>query len=423
MSELDVIVIGAGAAGLMAARAAAERGAQVLLLDSQPKIGAKILVSGGGRCNVTNEYVDASRFHSSSAAFVSRVLRAFNVEATHRFFQTVGVPLKLEETGKYFPVSNAARTVLDALVGATHAAGATLTTGQPVTALRRVPVTSQDATAPAIWEAQTPSGLWHAPAVVLCTGGLALPKSGSNGAAYQFATRLGHTLVPTTPALTPLLAAPTNHAGLSGITLPIRLQLRTGETKLATYENSFLFTHFGYSGPAALNLSRHVARERWTQPQAGVRMRLLPQVTDGEEGKFWQELVRREAKKGIVNVLAELLPRRVAEMVVAQAQVNPTLALGKLAPAQQTAVRHELLDALLPVSDVAGYTKAEATAGGIDLNEIEPTTMMSRLAPGLFFAGEIVDVDGWLGGYNFQWAWSSGTVAGRAAACYGLRAS
>ena len=411
MSELDVIVVGAGAAGLMAARTAAERGAHVLLLDSQTKIGAKILVSGGGRCNVTNEYVHPSRFHGGSAAFVGRVLRAFNVEATHRFFQDIGVPLKLEETGKYFPVSNSARTVLAALIGAMRAAGATLTTGQPVTALRRVSL-------PDAWEVQTPSEVWRAPAVVLCTGGLALPKSGSNGAAYQFATRLGHTLVPTTPALTPLLAAPTSHAGLSGITLPIRLQLRDGQQPLATYENSFLFTHFGYSGPAALNLSRHVARERWTQPNAQVFMRLLPQVGDGEEGKFWQELVRREAKKGAVNALAELLPRRVAEMVVAQAGANPTLALGKLGPAQQMAVRRELLDAPLPVSDVAGYTKAEATAGGIDLNEIEPATMMSRLAPGLFFAGEIVDVDGWLGGYNFQWAWSSGTVAGRAAARY-----
>lgn len=399
----------------MAALAAAERGARVRLLDSQTKIGAKILVAGGGRCNVTNEYVDTSRFHSGSASFVGRVLRAFSVDETHRFFDRIGVPLKLEETGKYFPVSNSSRTVLNALLGAVHDAGAELVTGQPVTAVRCGDAPGES------WTVRTPGGILHSTAVVLCTGGLALPKSGSNGVGYGFATRLGHTLVPTTPALSPLLAAPPAHAGLSGVTLPVRLRLRDRGAVLGQYEGSFLFTHVGYSGPAALNLSRHVARDRWQHPEAEVVLRLLPDVADGQEGKFWQEFVRRGAKKSLINALAELLPRRVAETVAAHAATPPDLALGRLSPAQQAGVRRELLDAPLPVHEVAGYTKAEATAGGIALDEIEPATMMSRLAPGLFLAGEIVDVDGWLGGYNFQWAWSSGTVAGRAAARYALR--
>ncbi|MBV9868043.1 MAG: aminoacetone oxidase family FAD-binding enzyme [Abitibacteriaceae bacterium] len=422
MEQVDVVIVGAGAAGLMAAIAAGERGAQVIVLDSQQKIGAKILVAGGGRCNVTNEYVDASRFHGGSSSFIGRVLRAFNMEATHRFFERIGVQLKLEETGKYFPVTDSSRTVLNALLNVVGQAGANLVTEQPVTDIRPRPSTQERDAAAVEWEVQTPSNVWRAKAVVLCTGGLALPKSGSNGAGYGFATRLGHTLVPTTPALTPLLATPTLHAGLSGITLPVRLQLKNGANKLAEYSNSFLFTHVGYSGPAALNLSRHVARERWMHPQAQVGLRLLPQVADGEEGRFWQELVRRESKKSVVNVIAELLPRRVAETVLTEAKVPPAVALGKLSPQQQTGVRQALLDSPLPVSEVAGYTKAEATAGGISLDEIEPATMMSRLVPGLFFAGEIMDVDGWLGGYNFQWAWSSGTVAGRAAARFAARA-
>lgn len=427
METADIVVVGAGAAGLMAAIAAAERepGLRVVLLDSQHKIGAKILVAGGGRCNVTNEYVDVSRFHSDSpagAASIARVLRAFSVEATHYFFDRIGVPLKLEETGKYFPVSDSARSVLNALLQALRNAGAQLLTGRAVTAIER----RDDGAA---WTVRTAMDCYDAGAVVICTGGLALPKSGSNGAGYGFATRMGHSLVPTTPALTPLLAQPPRHATLSGITLPVRLCLREEPVggprragkPLAQYDGSFLYTHVGYSGPAPLNLSRHVARERWTHPDARVFVRLLPQVPDGGEGLFWNEFVRRHPKKSVVNALAEVLPQRVAEVAAAQAQVPSGVALGRLTGPQQAAVRRELLDAPLPVHEVAGYTKAEATAGGVTLDEIEPATMMSRLAPGLFFAGEVLDVDGWLGGYNFQWAWSSGTVAGRAAARYAQR--
>ena len=412
MERCDIVVVGAGAAGLMAARSAAMRGARVRLLDSQTKIGAKILVAGGGRCNVTNDQVDAGRFHGGSRTFIARVLRAFNQAETLRFFAETGVPLKLEETGKYFPVSDSARTVLNALLGAVTAAGAELITEQPV---REITRREQG------WRIRTPQLDLECAAVIVCTGGLALPKSGSDGAGYRFAGQFGHTLVPTTPALSPLLANPAAHAGLSGITLPVRLALRHGKAPLAAYRGSFLFTHHGYSGPVALNLSRHVARDRWTQPEATVYLRLLPDVSEGAEGVFWQGFVHRNARKSMANALGELLPQRVAAMVLQEAGVPPALAAGRLSPRQQQSVREALLDQALPVQQVAGYTKAEATAGGIDLEEIDPATMMSRLAPGLFFAGEVMDVDGWLGGYNFQWAWSSGTVAGRAAARYALR--
>ncbi len=456
---VDVVVIGAGAAGLMAAIAAAQGGARVQLLDSQTKIGAKILVSGGGRCNVTNEFVDASRFHTETPAangaasrrgaasggrpFITRVLRAFSVEDTHRFFEALGVSLKLEETGKYFPVSDSSRTVLDALLAAVRDSGAELVTGCPVLGLRAGGCSSARARrseherepndehsqveSEAAWLVNTARGEMQARAIVLCTGGLALPKSGSNGAGYAFATRMGHMLVPTTPALTPLLANCPPHAALSGVTLPVRLSLRSdkgsdtgsGQT-LARYDGSFLFTHVGYSGPVALNISRHVVRERASKPDATVFWRLLPDIEDGGENRFWHEFVRDNARKNLGNALAEMLPRRVAEMVEAQCGAGQT-PVGRLSNVQQAEARRLLLDCALPIHALADYVKAEATAGGIALAEIEPATMMSRLRPGLFFAGEICDVDGWLGGYNFQWAWSSGVVAGRAAARYAAR--
>jgi len=409
-----IVIIGAGAAGLMAAIMAARAGAKVRLLDSQRIIGAKILVSGGGRCNVTNEFVAPSRFNGGSAQFIGRILRSYSVEDTHRFFKSLDVELKLEPTGKFFPVSDKARTVLSALTGAAEAAGVELTTQCPVLDLERDGEN---------WIIVTPAERIPAGAVILCTGGLALPKSGSDGRGYHFARKWGHTLVPTTPALTPLLAADAPHAGLSGVTLPARLRLMSGTSPhqgavLTQHEGSFLFTHVGYSGPVALNISRHVARERWTKPEASVFASFLPQVAPGEEAAWWQGFQKANARKTLVNALRELLPARLAERIAIEARVPFELYVGRMEKAQIAAARAGLFDHALPVTEVADYVKAEATAGGIELAEIEPASMMSKLAEGLFFAGEICDVDGWLGGYNFQWAWSSGAVAGRGAARY-----
>ena len=400
-------------AGIFAARQNSEKQPRVLVLDSQTKIGAKILVAGGGRCNVTNEFVDASRFHSSSQSenirksFVARVLRSFSADQTHRFFEEIGVPLKLEETGKYFPVSDSARTVLNALLAELKNCGAELRTGAIVTALNR------DGNN---WSVRVGGEEIPTRAVIVCTGGLALPKSGSNGAGYEFARRLKHTIVATTPALSPLLAQPAPHAHLSGITLAARLSLRDGEKILASYSGSFLFTHAGYSGPPALNISRQYAREHLSHPRAEIFLSLLPDVENGSEARWWHGWSGREAKKTLHNALAVLLPQRVAETVAANAKVHPNSALGRLSNEEAARVKRELFDARLPIVQVAPYVKAEATAGGICLDEIEAATMMSRLARGVFFAGEVCDVDGWLGGYNFQWAWSSGAIAGRAAA-------
>jgi predicted Rossmann fold flavoprotein len=250
---------------------------------------------------------------------------------------------------------------------------------------------------------------------VICTGGLALPKSGSEGAGLRWANQLGHRLVFTTPALTPLLCHNSPQAHLSGIAIPVRLRFQ-GE-KNVDYEGPLLFTHTGYSGPVALNISRHVAREKGV-----VKMRLLPDVKDGEEGVFWQQFVKHHSKKTLANALQEYFPRRVAETISLQSLgefvYHPSV--GQLSREQQKAVRSALLDQELKIDAVADYVKAEATAGGVALDEIEPATMMSKLHDGLFLAGEVCDVDGWLGGYNFQWAWSSGTVAGRAAARWAL---
>jgi len=405
----SVVVIGAGAAGLMAALMAARAGAGVVLLDSQEVIGAKILVSGGGRCNVTNEHVAPSHFHSGSPELVAAALDAFNVEDTLDVFNQLGVPLKLEpEMGKYFPVSDSAQTVLDALVTAVRQAGVRLRAGQPVSGI------SPGKT----WTVSTPEREYEASAVVVCTGGLALPKSGSTGAGYVMASHLGHAIVHTTPALSPLLADCPAHAELSGVTLPARLTWKTDDEVLAQYEGSFLFTHTGYSGPPALNVSRHIARDRQAHPDAELTARFIPAVPDGGEDEFWDYVLSEYGGFRSVAMVSHFVPRRVAEMICAVADVPANVALARMSARDWRHLAKAMLDQPLPVTEVDGYRKAETTAGGVDANEVDPKTMMSRIVPGLFLAGEVLDVDGQLGGYNFQWAWSSGAVAGRAAALF-----
>ncbi len=421
--ECDILIIGAGAAGLMAGITAARRdpALQVLVLDGAKKVGAKILVSGGNRCNVTNEFIHPARFHTESdlagpgalkgdgsKSFVGRVLRAFNAQSTRRFFESIGVELKLEATGKYFPVSDSSRTVLNALLRELEASGAVLKTGERVVALERFGE---------LWRAtiqgEAGTSTYQSRAVILCSGGKALPKTGSDGAGYAFALEQGHTLIRTTPALTPLLSEPVQHAHLAGLTLLVRLKLQDGPQVLEERAGSFLFTHGGYSGPVALNLSRHVARRRWDAPSACVVASWLHEVPPEDEGRWWQQFVRDNAKKSVVNALKMHLPERLA---LELGTGLDGLSLGRLSTSQSKKLRENLFACDLPVSGVDGYVKAEATAGGVSLAEIEPATMMSNLAPGLFFSGEVCDVDGWLGGYNFQWAWSSGVVAGRSAA-------
>jgi predicted Rossmann fold flavoprotein len=413
-STTDFAIIGAGAAGLMAAIAAGNMGLSVRLLDSSKKVGAKILVSGGSRCNVTNEDVVPSRFNGEGASkFVSRILRSFSPADTHRFFAGVGVELKLEPTGKFFPVTDSSRTVLNALLNAVSEAGAILSTQTPVKELKKLENG---------WRIETENESIFAKSVLVATGGLALPKSGSDGRGFRFAQALGHSIVRTTPALTPLLSKNPVGAEFSGQTLPVRLRLYRRNTpaqneRLVSFDGSFLFTHIGYSGPVALNISRHVVRERWKHPQAGVFASFMPNVQDGEENIWWQDFQRENAKRNIANSLASHMPNSLAEKIAAVARVGH-LPVNRMEKAHIEALKSSLFYHPLEVSEVAPYEKAETTAGGISLDEIEPATMMSKLHKGLFFAGEVCDVDGWLGGYNFQWCWSSGTVAGRAAARY-----
>ena len=399
MESAEIVIIGAGAAGLMAAIWAGRANAQrrIVLLDGAKKLGAKVLVAGGGRCNVTHHQVDATAFAGSSRNAIKKVLRRFDVPQTIRFFKQQGVTLKQEETGKLFPTTDSSKTILNALLNATRAAGVEI--WHP----RRVETVAQDESGFVVRGAW---GVMRAEKIVLATGGRSIPKSGSDGHGYRLAEALGHHLTTRMfPALVPL-TLPKSYflCQLRGITLPATLDLWAGSGKrLQSFTDSTLLTHFGLSGPSVLDISRYYLAALVDDPKT----QLTANWVGVSSAEFEQALLSL-GKKQPITLLRQHLPERMARALLAQANIDG---------GQMTRQQRKQLVALatrcpLPITGNRGYNYAEVTAGGVPLAEINLKTMQSRLCPNLYFAGEICDVDGRIGGFNFQWAWASGYVAG-----------
>ncbi len=417
MQKTDIAVIGAGAAGLMAAIHAA-RGcqaseAQVLLLDSRIKIGAKILISGGTRCNVTNRVVRPGDYHGGMSHFVRHVLEAYAPSETIRFFEEIGVELVLEPTGKYFPTTHSGRTVLNALLEALKKSGAKLEVGVRVMNLKK---NDGQFNLETIGEDGKTSVI-TAQKVVLATGGLSYPETGSDGTGLKLAERLNHRLVKTAAALTPLMTDDQDWKALSGIAMEAQLSFYSKNRKRDETQGALLFTHFGFSGPAALDISRHWACAD-SKEDPRIEVSFLPGHTEESFKSFLESTRKENPNKQLKSFLHEDcgLVSRWVETFLKKIGLDATKKVGRLAPAEKSALIGRTLRYPLEVSGVYGYKKAEVTAGGVDLKQIRVSTMESRLVPGLYFAGEILDVDGRIGGFNFQWAWSSGTIAGRSAA-------
>ena len=408
----DVAIVGAGAAGLFAGiwagRAAQEAGnaLRVEAFDGARRLGAKILVAGGGRCNVTHWRVDDADYAGSTPPAIRKVLRRFGVDGTVRFFADLGVELKQEDTGKLFPVSDDAHSVLHALLDAARAAGVRLTHPDRVEGIER---TSDG------FLVRAAGGHVLARRVILCTGGKALPKSGSDGAGLEFARALGHSVTDhLVPALVPL-RLPERHwiTELSGLTVPAELVLRSGTgKKLATFTDSTLCTHFGLSGPSVLNISRHWTMARFEDPGARLELSWTP----GTDVEAVDRALVDAKGRGVGSVLRTWLPERLMRAVCAAADADPAATAQQLPRERRRALAQLVAGTPLPVTGDRGYTFAEAMAGGVPLAEIRLETMESRLVPGLHLAGEVCDVDGRIGGFNFQWAWASGHVAGSSAA-------
>jgi predicted Rossmann fold flavoprotein len=418
----DVIVVGAGAAGMMAAETAARRGRRTLILEKNRKPGVKILMSGGTRCNLT-QATDTDGIIETFGAqgrFLKHAVWEFSPEQVVRYFALAGVPTKVESTGKIFPVRDRALDVQQAMWRQTLDAGATPLLGQSVTSVER------EASG---WLVRTSDADFRSQSLIVTTGGCSYPGCGTTGDAYQWMEGLGHRIVTPHPALVPLIHETEWLRQLSGVTLE-QVELNVVEaTRLASVQDltermaivrkrslqqrrgSLLLTHFGFSGPVAMDVSRQFTSV--DDP----RSRLL--VCDFLPDVSWEELDRqltddaaRQGGRTLVRVLETRLPQRLLQQLLQHAGMDPLQRLAELNKTRRRQLVSELKSFVVPIYGSRGFAKAEVTAGGVHRSDVDPHSMASKRASGLFVAGELLDVDGPIGGFNFQAAFSTGRLAG-----------
>lgn len=400
------MVIGAGAAGCMAAIFAAGAGAPVLLLERTRDGGRKILISGGGRCNVLPSRMEPGQyFTASSPNSLRKILLSWPLDDQRRFFESeVGVRLALEhESGKLFPASNKARDVRDGIVGLARRKGARIRFDASVAAIDP----PHDG---APWRVRLDGGeAIEAARVVIATGGLSVPQTGSDGTGLRIVRELGHTLNDTYAALTPLVSSPPAHAHLAGVSLTAHLQAPLERGALEA-TGGFLFTHRGYSGPSVLNVSHAAVRAR-----GPARQPIVARWTE-LEADAWERLLLDRGGVTVANLLRRHLPTRLADTLLAEGGIDEGRTLAQLRREERARLVELLTRYPLPWTGDEGYRKAEVTGGGVPLGEVDPRTLESRVAPGLHLCGEILDCFGPIGGYNFCWAWATGRAAGLGAA-------
>ena len=401
----DVVVVGGGAAGLTAGLSAARSGARVLILERGPRPGRKILVTGNGRCNLTNALADGiEHYRGAEPRFCYGALRRFPVADTLAFFSKLGVPCVDEGDGHYYPRSFSAADVADSLELSYREAGGEVVANARVVGLTPGPP----------WVAAGAGGRsWSARALVLATGGRSAPKTGSDGDGFSLASKLGHRVTPSAPAIVPLTLAGNLGHFLQGVKVTATLRAPRSGAEAGPAE--LMFAHYGVSGPLVLGLSVEIGLALEGGPM-DLELDLLPEMGLGELSTFLQSRALAHPRRELGNLLLGVLPRKVLPAVLRQQGIDP----GKSVACLTRELRERLVPLLksypLVCTGTLGWDEAAATLGGVDTSGVEPKTLESRMHPGLFFAGEVLDVCGECGGFNLQWAWSSGYVAGLNAA-------
>ncbi|MDO8942288.1 MAG: NAD(P)/FAD-dependent oxidoreductase [Desulfobacterales bacterium] len=387
-TTFDAVIIGAGAAGMMCGRTAGQRGRKVLLLERAPRVGQRISISGGGRCNFTNLRVEPKNYLSDNPHFCKSALSRFTPLDFIKLIEKHGIAYHEKAPGQLF-CDDRAHRIVDLLVAECKACGVTIKTGCAVKRIEK-----KDA-----FVVQTDSAAYTAPALVVATGGLSYPGAGATGFGYEIAEQFGLGIIACTPALVPLSyqsADVKRYGSLSGIS--IIAAVATGST---TFTDAILFTHKGLSGPAILQLSSY-----WT-PGQPITLDLLPHLRLNDAIMKWKS---ERPKAELKTLLREHLPERLAHRFLdLHGQSRPVHQLTERDGAAVARIFHHWQ---IQPGGTEGYGKAEVTRGGIDTRELSSKTFESRNVPGLYFIGEVLDVTGWLGGFNFQWAWASGHCAG-----------
>jgi predicted Rossmann fold flavoprotein len=396
LRSFDALVIGGGAAGLMCAAVAGQRGLRVLVVEHANRVGKKILMSGGGRCNFTNTGTSPANFLSSNPHFCKSALARYTPAHFIELVERHGIAYHEKELGQLF-CNDSSKQIVAMLLAECGAGAVEVRTGCSVEAL--------DHCDNGVYRVQTTQGVFEAASLVIASGGLSIPKMGATGFGYELARRFGHRVLPTRAGLVPLTLSgrPLEQLdGLSGVALPVE-----ASSNGTAFRNAMLITHRGVSGPAILQVSSY-----W-QPGDELRIDLLP----GEDAlqRLRDERQARPAAE-LRTILADLLPKRFAQRLceTTLAALLPSRPMRQLHEPQLREIAALLGAWPLVASGTEGYRTAEVTLGGVDTDGLSSSTMQSRLVPGLYFVGEVMDVTGWLGGYNFQWAWASGQAAGHA---------
>ncbi|HUT34043.1 MAG TPA: NAD(P)/FAD-dependent oxidoreductase [Planctomycetota bacterium] len=405
MADCDITIVGAGPAGLMAAVAAAEAGARVVVCEQMARPGVKLLATGGGRCNLTNTADAATvmaRF-GRQGRFMAPALAAMDGPRLRAFLAGLGVPTHAPDGFHVFPQSSSARSVLDALLGRAEALGVRLLTGAEVTGMSREGI-------------ETSRGAIPCSRVVIATGGKGYPALGATGTGYRLAEQAGHSIVPPVPALVPLVTAERWVKRVAGVTLPeAEVWVDLAKQRRTTSVGPLLFTHRGLSGPAVLDLSGDVAGLLADGSPVPLRVNLAPGTPSATWLARFDAWHRAHGKRLVRTLLAAHLPASLAAEVCRLAGCAEARASG--ATSAQRLALASLISALsFGITATEGFGQAVVTRGGVALKEVDPRTLQSRLRRGLFFAGEVLDLDGPCGGYNLQWAFASGALAGRSAA-------
>lgn len=413
MKTYTVIVIGGGTSGMMAAIAAAEEGAKVLVIEKNKKLGRKLLVTGGGRCNVTNNR-DADEIIAhipGNGRFLYSAFHQFDNYDIINFFESNGVRLKEEDHGRMFPVTDKSKTILEALMAKMEQLNVTILTDNPV--------------ATVLYEDGAVKGVVleegeeiHGSAIILSTGGRAMPRTGSTGDGYKWAKKAGHTLKPLYPTEAPILSDEPFilDKTLQGLSLrDVALSvLNKKEKKVITHQMDMIFTHFGVSGPAALRCSMFVHQTMGRDKSDFVTMTLdvLPTFSSGQLNQKFQQLIKNEGDKSLKNALKGLVPERYLLFAFDRLGLLETMPLKQCTPDQIQALAEFFKDFRFTANGTQPLEKAFVTGGGINTKEINPKTMESKLAKGLYFTGEILDINGYTGGYNITAAFVTGRIAG-----------
>ena len=411
MDNKRVAVIGGGAAGMIAAIKAAEFGADVTVFERNDRMGRKLRITGKGRCNVTND-CERDEFLSNvptNPRFIYAALNNFSTEDTKSFFEGLGVPLKTERGKRVFPVSDKAQDIVDALVSKVKECGCRIINKR----VKSLLIENKKVCGLTVHGGEE----YHFDSVIVCTGGKSYPQTGSDGDGYRFAEAVGHTVTPLVPSLVPLETTGRLCARLQGLSLKnVSLKIRDTENSKIVYEDfgEMMFTHFGITGPLVLSASSHLPK--MTPGRYRAEIDLKPALDEKELDRRLLSDFAKYANKDFVNALSDLLPQKLIEPVVGLSGIDARKKVNLITKEE----RKRLVSLLKSfTADIKGFrpiSEAIITSGGVNVKEIDPKTMESKLVSGLFFAGEIIDVDAYTGGFNLQIAFSTGALAGENAA-------